>query len=112
MVWISTNKWKWLTACIHLIYSPLWDGLGVLVVKNVPKFKEYREALLPLARKFAVLPEDTKSKYLDAKSHYSFGWSHGKEKFAGKLDTSKGSYYNNPQYDEVTKDDDVKNKNP
>jgi isopenicillin N synthase-like dioxygenase len=88
------------------------DGLGILIVKNIPKYKEYRQNLLTLAKKFGELDEKTKSKYEDANSHYSFGWSFGKEKFAGKFDTSKGSYYNNPQYDKPTDDKELIKKYP
>jgi hypothetical protein len=77
-----------------------FDGIGVLTVKNVPQFIEARERLLPLARQFALLPEETKTKYVHEESHYSFGWSHGKEKLQGNFDLSKGSYYANPQFDE------------
>ena len=31
--------------------------------------------------------------------HYLVGWSHGKEKFNGEADYSKGSFYANPQLD-------------
>eukprot|EP01080_Neovahlkampfia_damariscottae_P009325 gene9325-1412_t len=88
------------------------DGLGILVVKNVPKYVEYRKNLLSLAKQFGTLDEKTKAKYEDKKSHYSFGWSFGKEKFAGKFDTSKGSYYNNPQYDKPTEDKELIEKYP
>jgi hypothetical protein len=37
-----------------------------------------REKLLPLARAFAILPEDIKNKYAHQESSFSFGWSHGK----------------------------------
>ncbi len=69
--------------------------------------------------RFAMLPEDVKKSYENEESHYSVGWSHGKEKLQvwflllvwyavvtdllrafsmiqGKPDFSKGSYYNNP----------------
>jgi len=36
--------------------------------------------LLPLALKWAKLPEEIKEKTANPESHYSFGWSHGKEK--------------------------------
>ena len=75
------------------------DGIGLLTVKNVPGLTEARSRLLPLAQKFAILDENTQKKYEDPKSHYSFGWSLGKEKLEGKPDLSKGSYYANPQYD-------------
>uniref|UniRef100_A0A6B2L8N5 Non-haem dioxygenase N-terminal domain-containing protein n=1 Tax=Arcella intermedia TaxID=1963864 RepID=A0A6B2L8N5_9EUKA len=85
-----------------------FDGLGLVVIKGVPEFPRLRERLLKLAAKFADLPEATKNKYVHEQSHYSFGWSHGKELLKpGVADTFKGSYYNNPQYD-VPTDDPIK----
>lgn len=55
------------------------DGIGLLTVKNVPEMSRLRENLLPLARRFAMLDDAVKEKYVDEKSYYSFGWSHGKE---------------------------------
>lgn len=91
-----------------------------MVVKNIPKYKEYREKCLPLAREFATLDEKIKNKYEDKDSSYSFGWSFGKEKFSGKfgnffklnIDVSKGSFYANPQYDEPTNDKELIKKYP
>ncbi|KAH8120517.1 Clavaminate synthase-like protein [Phellopilus nigrolimitatus] len=57
-----------------------------------------RERLLKLADRFANLDESVREKYVDFKSRYSFGWSHGKN----KLDTLKGSYYANPLTDSPT----------
>jgi hypothetical protein len=68
-------------------------------VRGVPGFLENRAAGLPFSRRFATLPDDVKAKYEHAGSFYSFGWSHGKEKFAGTFDVSKGSYYFNPVHD-------------
>lgn len=84
-----------------------FDGVGALTVKNVPGFVEARKALLPLSYKFANLPDDIKEKYVHAASSYSFGWSHGKENLQGQPDKSKGSYYNNPQYDRPVDDEDL-----
>ena len=36
------------------------SGLGVLTVKNVPNLPTHRAALLPLAREFAILPDQVK----------------------------------------------------
>lgn len=83
------------------------SGVGVLTVKNVPGFVEARGRLLPLAHKFANLPEEIKAKYVDEASKYSFGWSHGKESLQGVPDASKGSYYANPQYDKPVDDEDI-----
>ena len=76
-------------------------GLGILVVRGIPSYPEKRATLLPLASKFAKLSEETKKQYEHPSSTYSFGWSHGKEELTkGKPDWSKGSYYNNPLYDD------------
>ncbi len=89
-----------------------FDGIGVLTVKNVPGFREARDALLPLSREFALLPDVTKEKYVHAESYYSFGWSHGKEKLQNQPDISKGSFYNNPQYDRPVDDEEIISKFP
>lgn len=69
-------------------------------MKNIPGFVEKREALLPLAGKYAALPEAVKEKTTHKASNYSIGWSHGKEMLKpGVFDEHKGSYYCNPQYD-------------
>lgn len=89
-----------------------FDGVGVLTVKNVPDYEIAREKLLPVAYRFAALPDSVKEKYVHASSYYSFGWSHGKEKLQGKPDLSKGSYYANPQYDKPVDDEELINKYP
>ena len=75
-------------------------GLGLILVRGVPGFIEARAAALPHSFTFASLPVVTKRVYEHPISHYSFGWSHGKEKLAGKPDAAKGSFYFNPVYDE------------
>ncbi|KAF8592019.1 Clavaminate synthase-like protein [Ramaria rubella] len=71
--------------------------LGIIIVTDLPaEFIGLRERLLWLACKFAALPESVREKYADAKSRWSFGWSHGKEIMNGKPDLLKGSYYANP----------------
>jgi isopenicillin N synthase-like dioxygenase len=97
------NKSADLSASISAAYGS--DGLGLLVVSDVPEFVQLRQKLLPLAYKFANLPNPIKQKYEHASSFYQFGWSHGKESFRnGVPDLSKGSYYNNPIHDEPVKD--------
>jgi isopenicillin N synthase-like dioxygenase len=88
------------------------DGVGVLTVKNVPNYMTCREKLLPLSRQFATLRDEVKEKYVHKDSFYSFGWSHGKEKLQGKPDTSKGSFYANPQYNRPVDDEDLIAKYP
>lgn len=88
-------------------------GLGLLVVRGVPQFAELRAALLPLAFRFAALPDAVKERYVHAPSSYSFGWSHGKEILKpGQFDEFKGSYYNNPQYDVPQPDPELVRKYP
>ena len=94
---------KDLTADIQRAFGV--NGLGILTVKNVPGFVAAREALLPLAREFALLDDGVKLKYIHEASKFSFGWSHGKEKLQGKPDESKGSYYANPQFDRPVNDE-------
>jgi len=82
-----------------------FSGLGLIVIKDVPNLKEKRQKLLMLSSKFANLPEEIKAKTVHKESHYSFGWSHGKERLKkGYPDVHKGSFYNNPQYDVPTSD--------
>jgi isopenicillin N synthase-like dioxygenase len=80
------------------------NGLGILVVSGIPNLLEQRNDILPKSHTFASLPDDVKQQYENEKSLYGFGWSHGKEKFNGKSDTKKGSYYANPKFDNPTDD--------
>mmetsp|Transcript_87554 Transcript_87554/g.171253 ORF Transcript_87554/g.171253 Transcript_87554/m.171253 type:complete len:371 (-) Transcript_87554:249-1361(-) len=99
-----------LSADIEKAYG--FDGAGVLTVRNVPEYIDARGRLLPLSKKFADLPNNVKEKYVMADAYYAFGWSHGKEKLQEKPDFSKGSYYNNPQYDRPVDDEDIIAKYP
>eukprot|EP01088_Endostelium_zonatum_P016378 TRINITY_DN4402_c0_g1_i1.p1 TRINITY_DN4402_c0_g1~~TRINITY_DN4402_c0_g1_i1.p1 ORF type:complete len:387 (+),score=78.07 TRINITY_DN4402_c0_g1_i1:159-1319(+) len=82
-----------------------YSGIGLLIVSGIPDLPRYRENLLSLAPVLAELPQDKLEKIIHAPSHYSFGWSHGKEILVpGKYDTFKGSFYANPQYDTPTDD--------
>ena len=80
------------------------DGLGILAVKNIPNFSQYRKEFLPYASKIAALKDEQKLTLEDKSSKFSVGWSHGKEKFEDTFDVHKGSYYFNPQYDNPTDD--------
>lgn len=79
-----------------------YDGLGILSVKNIPNFSQYRKEFLPYASKLAMLSQDKLRTLEHKESKYGFGWSHGKEKFEGVFDIHKGSFYFNPQYDVPT----------
>ena len=81
------------------------DGLGVILITNIPDFKEKKVALLKLAKKFGELPPSIQAKYEHPETFYAYGWSRGKEKMkGGKPDTAKGSYYANPICDVMGKD--------
>jgi isopenicillin N synthase-like dioxygenase len=83
-----------------------FDGLGLLAVSGVPNLTALRQNLLPLAKRFAELPDATKAKMEDPGSFYSVGWSHGKEKMSeGKFDFAKGSFYANPLHDKPVDDE-------
>jgi isopenicillin N synthase-like dioxygenase len=86
--------------------------LGIIIITNIEGYPEKRKRLLPLASRFGNLPEEVKDKYVHKESTYSTGWSHGKEKFQGKFDTAKGSYYANPIYDHPTDDPELIKKYP
>ena len=88
------------------------DGLGILTVEGIPELVDARSNLLPLAYRFASLPDEVKEKYTIEDAYYAFGWSRGKEKLDGQFDFSKGSYYNNPQYDRPVDDEEMVKKYP
>lgn len=76
------------------------DGLGLIIISNVPELAQKRSLALSLIKQFAQLPDEVKAAYVDPLSFYSFGWSHGQEKMRkGVPDIMKGSYYFNPEYD-------------
>lgn len=69
------------------------NGIGLMVVNNIPNFPEKRKRLLPYAQKLARLEQEV-LETLEAPEHfYSIGWSHGREKFKGKPDLLKASFY-------------------
>jgi isopenicillin N synthase-like dioxygenase len=80
-------------------------SLGLIAVSDVPGYLDLRNKLLELGYEFSKLPEETKSIYEHSQSHYSFGYSMGKEFLKkGVPDTFKSSFYANPEYDEPTTD--------
>lgn len=72
------------------------DGLGLMVIDNIPGYPEKRNRLLPLAQKLAQLPKDVLKSLETPEYFYGVGWSHGKESYNGQPDLLKGSYYANP----------------
>ena len=106
-----TTKNPELLARLEQAYG--YDGLGILTVRGVPTLEEKRLELLPLAKKFANLPEEIKRKVEVPHAFYQVGWSYGNEKLQGnKPDYAKGSYYANPLVDVPSDDKELIKKFP
>ena len=75
------------------------NGLGIMIIDNIPDYAEKRQRLLPLSQKLAHLSKEVLTTLETPEYFYGVGWSHGKEKFMGLPDTLKGSYYANPCFD-------------
>jgi isopenicillin N synthase-like dioxygenase len=65
---------------------------GIIAVKGVPGFQEVYKNYIQAARDFVALSDEEKATCTPP-DYYSRGWSYGVEKFNGRLDTFKGSYY-------------------
>lgn len=99
---LSSNDEEKLLKEIKLAYDE--NGLGILTVKGVPKYSDFRKNLLVLSQRVATLPEPKLSKLKDENSNWSFGWSHGVEILQdGTPDIMKGSFYANPNYNSPIK---------
>lgn len=75
-------------------------GVGIILQCGIPGMPKASADLLPLARRLAVLPPETLAHYERKETSYCFGWSRGRESFKGKPDVAKGSFYNNPLFDD------------
>jgi isopenicillin N synthase-like dioxygenase len=76
-------------------------GPGILAVSGLPSwYASARTALLESARAFSALPASRRSAYECAHADYAVGWSCGRERFRGVVDTMKGSFYANPCFDD------------
>ena len=75
------------------------EGVGALVVNNIPEFPEKRKKLLPYAQMLSKLERKALESLESPENFYSVGWSHGREKFQGKPDLLKASYYACPLSD-------------
>jgi isopenicillin N synthase-like dioxygenase len=85
-------------ASMQTAFGP--DGVGLIAIRNVPKFTELKQILLPQAHRLAHLPKEELQKLEDVDSLYNAGWSHGKEKLkADQPDWNKASFYFNPLVD-------------
>lgn len=75
------------------------DGIGACIVNNIPEFPEKRQALLPYAQKITQLEQKVLETLECPELLYGVGWSHGREKFQGKPDFLKASFYACPLLD-------------
>lgn len=88
-------------------------GLGLCVVRGVNGLQEARRRLLPLSRQLALLDSEVLAQYERPETQFCIGWSRGKEKFKGKADVAKGSFYANPIFDDpAAGDEEVRLKYP
>lgn len=76
------------------------NGLGLCLVRGVPGLAEARRELLPLSRRLALQPQEVLERYEKPEAQFCVGWSRGREKFKGKPDLAKGSFYANPIFDD------------
>lgn len=68
-------------------------GLGIIVIQDVENHFETKLKLLNLSLKLTQLEKSVLNSIERPDIDYSLGWSHGKEKFEGKPDLLKGSFY-------------------
>lgn len=87
----KTKNYSALKKEIYEAYGP--EGLGALIIQDVPSHYENKHRLLSLTEKIVELPPDALKDLERPEINYGLGWSHGKEQFMGKPDTKKGSYY-------------------
>ena len=72
------------------------QGHGICFVKNIPEYEAKRLKLLTLSYHLAHLSEAQLQRLEVPELNYGIGWSKGKERFRGTIDTGKGSFYANP----------------
>lgn len=109
--WADLASGKDLTAEVEKAFGE--GSLGLCIVKGVPGLQEARQRLLPLARELARQPPEILAKYELENTLYQTGWSCGREKFQGKPDLAKGSFYANPIFeDPANGDESTRNQFP
>ena len=93
------------------------NGLGILLITNLPSEMGFESTLRPrvlrLARSVAAMPQQDKDACSHPDSNYAVGYSAGQESMSkGHVDSSKSSFYSNPEYDVVTDDPLLKQRYP
>lgn len=69
------------------------EGLGLLVIEDVPEHFKNKEKLLNLSYHLTNLPVEELRKVERPEINYSKGWAYGKEYFNDQPDLLKASYY-------------------
>jgi isopenicillin N synthase-like dioxygenase len=69
------------------------DGLGLMVIQNVPKILQIKNRLFDLNYKLVNLPDESLKKLEKPEILYALGWSYGKEKLGKLPDLLKASFY-------------------
>lgn len=85
------NKSTFLFEAISKAYNK--DGLGIMVIEDVPNVLETKRKLFDLNHKLINLPESELKEIEKPELNYSFGWSYGKEYLSSKPDLLKASFY-------------------
>jgi hypothetical protein len=77
------------------------DGLGAIIITDVPNMDKRRLSLLKLVKEMGELPQDILKNYERPDINYSLGWSRGKEMLKENInDDIKGSFYVDPDNEE------------
>lgn len=69
------------------------DGLGIMVIEQVPGILQKKQKIFELNHKLVNLPESELKKVEKPELNYTLGWSYGKEFLGSKPDLLKASYY-------------------
>lgn len=69
------------------------NGLGLMVVQNVPNLLEMKKKLFALDYQLVHLPQEALKKCELPEKNYASGWSYGKEQLGNLPDLLKGSFY-------------------
>lgn len=85
------NSENFLFEAISKAYNK--DGLGIMIIENVPGILEKKHKLFDLNHKLVNLPENDLKKVEKPDLNYTVGWSYGKEYLGSKPDMLKASYY-------------------
>ena len=76
-----------------LAFGP--EGLGLILVENIPDIGAIRENIFQGGFELGRLPKETLSKFENEESKWNVGWSHGREYLSKDTpDTMKGNTLN------------------